>query len=35
MNLFNKDPKLVEKRFYKHFWDFQDEKKQTEKSYVN
>jgi hypothetical protein len=35
MNLFNKDPKQQEKRFYKQFWDFQDEKKQSQTTYVN
>ena len=35
MNLFNNDPKLAEKRFYKQFWDFADEKRQTDETYVN
>ena len=35
MNLFDKDPKKIEKEFYKNHWEVVEEKRQTEKSYVN
>ncbi len=35
MNLFDKDGKKQKKQFFKHFWDFADETKQSQQTYLN
>lgn len=35
MHLFNNDPKQLQKQYFKHQWEVIEEKRQTDKSYVN